>query len=284
MSHVPGVIPVAIAEADQATATQPTVSVWVNASAGSGKTKVLTDRVLRLMLAGTDPAKIQCLTFTKAAAAEMALRLQNTLAEWVRLDDARLDAALRDRGIPPTDDIRAAARRLFARVLDLPGGMRILQYRNKSANAALRLEQATALSALCREFDATLIINDDLELAIAVDAGGLHLGGEDGSLAGARARLGPRKRLGASCYRSLDNAERAIAEGADHIAFGSFFVSTVKPGAVRSSPSLLTEAKQKFKVPVVAIGGITAGTICEVARAGAAAAAVIDTIGSGQWR
>lgn len=160
----------------------------------------------------------------------------------------------------------------------LAGGMRTLQYRNKTANAALRLEQATALCALCREYDATLIINDDVELAIAVDAGGLHLGGEDGSLAAARARLGPHKRLGASCYRSMDNAERAIADGADHIAFGSFFVSTVKPGAVRSAPSLLTEAKQKFQVPVVAIGGITLDNAPLLISAGADCVAVITAL------
>ncbi len=183
------------------------------------------------------------------------------------------------RGLYGVTPDEANSAHLLSRVRGaLAGGMRILQYRNKSANAALRLEQATALSALCREFDATLIINDDLELAIAVDAGGLHLGGEDGSLAAARARLGPRKRLGASCYRSLDNAERAIAEGADHIAFGSFFVSTVKPGAVRSSPSLLTEAKQKFKVPVVAIGGITLDNAPVLISAGADSVAVITAL------
>ncbi|MEQ1774319.1 MAG: thiamine phosphate synthase [Burkholderiales bacterium] len=158
------------------------------------------------------------------------------------------------------------------------GGARFLQYRNKVADAAVRLAQATALRALCRDFDAALIINDDLELALAVDADGLHLGGEDGSLAAARARLGPDKLLGASCYRSLENAERAIAEGADHIAFGSFFVSTVKPGAVRSTPSLLTEAKQKFNVPVVAIGGITPDNAPLLIAAGADSVAVISAL------
>jgi thiamine-phosphate pyrophosphorylase len=158
------------------------------------------------------------------------------------------------------------------------GGARILQYRNKAATAALRREQATALRALCREFDAALIINDDLELALAVDADGLHLGAEDGSLAAARARLGPGKWLGASCYRSLENAARAIAEGADHIAFGSFFVSTIKPGAVRSTPALLTEAKQKFNVPVVAIGGITLDNASLLIAAGADSVAVITAL------
>jgi thiamine-phosphate pyrophosphorylase len=160
----------------------------------------------------------------------------------------------------------------------LAGGARFLQYRNKGANAVLRREQAMALRGLCREYHAALIINDDLELALAVDADGLHLGGEDGSLAAARARMGPHKLLGASCYRSLENAERAIAEGADHIAFGSFFVSTVKPGAARSSPSLLTEARQKFNVPVVAIGGITLEKAPLLINAGADSVAVISAL------
>lgn len=113
------------AVAAQIAASDPSVSAFVAASAGSGKTKLLTDRLLRLMLAGAAPEKIQCLTFTKAAAAEMSLRLQTTLAEWVRLDAPALDQALKARGITPTDTVRAHAKNLFARVLDLPGGMRI---------------------------------------------------------------------------------------------------------------------------------------------------------------
>lgn len=173
----------------------------------------------------------------------------------------------------------ADSARLLARVrAALQGGARLVQYRNKLADAALRHEQAEALCKLCHEFGAALIVNDDLEVALAVNADGLHLGGEDGSLAAARARLGPHKLLGASCYRALENAERAIAEGADHIAFGSFFVSTVKPGAVRSSPSLLTEAKRRFKVPVVAIGGITHDNAPLLIDAGADSVAVITAL------
>jgi thiamine-phosphate pyrophosphorylase len=183
------------------------------------------------------------------------------------------------RGLYGVTPDEADSARLMALVrFALAGGMRVLQYRNKVADAALRREQATALRALCCEYGAALIINDDLDLALTVDADGLHLGGEDGSLAAARARLGPNKLLGASCYRSLENAGRAIAEGADHIAFGSFFVSTVKPGAVRSSPSLLTEAKQKFNVPVVAIGGITLDNASQLIVAGADSVAVITAL------
>ena len=113
------------AVAEQSQASDPAVSAFVEASAGSGKTKLLTDRMLRLMLGGAAPGQIQCLTFTKAAAAEMALRLQARLGEWVTLDDAMLDAKLEELDVDPTPEARQTARALFADVLDLPGGMRI---------------------------------------------------------------------------------------------------------------------------------------------------------------
>ncbi|HEY0833523.1 MAG TPA: UvrD-helicase domain-containing protein, partial [Azospirillum sp.] len=110
----------------QRRASDPDASVWVGASAGSGKTKVLTDRVLRLMLAGTPPARILCLTFTKAAAAEMSIRINRTLGRWATLPDDALTDALYDLcGAMPSQETRTAARRLFARVVDCPGGMKI---------------------------------------------------------------------------------------------------------------------------------------------------------------
>jgi len=113
------------AVAAQARASNPAASAFVAASAGSGKTKLLTDRLLRLMLAGEDPAGILCLTYTKAAAAEMAIRLQTRLGKWVTSDDAALDLELAALAVPGTDANRGKARALFADVLDLPGGMRI---------------------------------------------------------------------------------------------------------------------------------------------------------------
>jgi len=113
------------ANAEQCAASDPAVSAFVAASAGSGKTKLLTDRLLRLMLSGANPARIQCLTFTKAAAAEMAVRLQRRLGTWVTLDDDALDRELRELSFDPAPALRQRARALFARVLDLPGGMRI---------------------------------------------------------------------------------------------------------------------------------------------------------------
>ncbi|MFL5254951.1 MAG: double-strand break repair helicase AddA [Rhodopila sp.] len=113
------------AQREQLRASDPAVSAFVAASAGSGKTKLLTDRLLRLMLAGARPDRIQCLTFTKAAAAEMELRLQRTLGRWVTMPQPKLEQALRDLDVEPTEDACHAARALFAQVLDLPGGMRI---------------------------------------------------------------------------------------------------------------------------------------------------------------
>src|SRR6266436_974080 len=110
----------------QVEASDPAVSAWVTANAGSGKTHVLAQRVIRLLLAGVDPAKILCITFTKAAAANMATRVFDWLAEWIGLDDAALDQRLREIGagkVGPAE--RARARRLFASALDTPGGLKV---------------------------------------------------------------------------------------------------------------------------------------------------------------
>jgi ATP-dependent helicase/nuclease subunit A len=123
---------IAIAADAQRLASDPGVSAFVSASAGSGKTKLLIDRLLRLMLprpgrpeSATPPERILCLTFTKAGAAEMAIRLRRTLGQWVIDTDDKLDAELRALDLPPDAATRDAARALFARVLDIPGGLRI---------------------------------------------------------------------------------------------------------------------------------------------------------------
>jgi ATP-dependent helicase/nuclease subunit A len=113
------------ANREQLTASNPAVSAFVAASAGSGKTKLLTDRLLRLMLTGAAPERIQCLTFTKAAAAEMSLRLQRMLGRWVTMHPGKLAEELTRLHVEPTEAACQAARSLFAKVLDLPGGMRI---------------------------------------------------------------------------------------------------------------------------------------------------------------
>jgi thiamine-phosphate pyrophosphorylase len=160
----------------------------------------------------------------------------------------------------------------------LAGGARLLQYRNKVASAALRLMQGRALLALCRQYQIPLIINDYLDLALALDADGLHLGSDDGSLTEARRRLGDGKILGASCYRRLESALDAQEAGVDYVAFGGFFPSTVKPGAVRAPLSLLTEAKQRLTVPVMAIGGVTLDNAPQLIAAGADGVAVISAL------
>ncbi|MBW7851553.1 MAG: double-strand break repair helicase AddA [Rhodospirillales bacterium] len=113
-------------EIPQRRAADPRASAWVAASAGTGKTKVLIDRTLRLLLAGTPPHKLLCLTFTKAAAAEMANRVAMRLADWATADDRALAAEVsRLLGARADDDCLARARRLFAQVLDTPGGMKV---------------------------------------------------------------------------------------------------------------------------------------------------------------
>lgn len=160
----------------------------------------------------------------------------------------------------------------------LAGGARALQYRNKAADAALRRRQGAALLELCRRYHAPLIINDHLDLALALDADGAHIGADDGPIAPARTMLGADKILGASCYHRFETALAAQQAGADYVAFGSFFPSNVKPDAVRAPLSLLTEAKQRLTVPVVAIGGITPDNAPQLIAAGADAVAVISAL------
>ena len=160
----------------------------------------------------------------------------------------------------------------------LAGGARLLQYRNKQAPATLRLAQARALHALCRKYRVPLVVNDYLDLALAVDAEGVHLGAEDGSLAVARAQLGPARILGASCYDRIELALKAERLGADYVAFGSFFPSSVKPGAVRAPLALLRNAKRRLSIPVVAIGGITLDNAPGLIAAGADGVAVISAL------
>jgi len=123
--RAPGVIPDSVRELQRAV-SNPAVSAWVAANAGSGKTHVLVQRVINLLLDGVEPEKILCITFTKAAAANMAKRVFDTLAEWTTLDDAGLDKAIRERSsVAPDAARRALARRLFARALDTPGGLKV---------------------------------------------------------------------------------------------------------------------------------------------------------------
>ena len=160
----------------------------------------------------------------------------------------------------------------------LLGGLRLLQYRNKPAAAALRREQAGALLSLCRAQSVPLVINDDLQLALEIGADGAHLGREDGDLATARAALGPGKLLGISCYDDIGRAREAKRVGADYVAFGSFFASPTKPAAVRAPLTLLGAAKAGLGLPVCAIGGITLQNAPQLIAAGADLLAVITDL------
>ena len=177
-----------------------------------------------------------------------------------------------------TPDEADTAELLRKARLALLGGARVLQYRNKIAAAALRQEQAEALRELTREFAVPLIINDNALLAQQVDADGVHLGGADGSVADARALLGSGKLIGVSCYNRLASAHEAVKLGADYVAFGSFFASTVKPDAVATTLDLLRQARRELAVPLVAIGGIDAQNGAQLLEAGANALAVISAV------
>lgn len=160
----------------------------------------------------------------------------------------------------------------------LRGGAAVLQYRNKTAPAALKRQQAEALAALCHAHQVIFIVNDDVELALEVDADGVHLGGEDGDLSAARRRIGPARLLGASCYNHMELAIAAKAAGADHVAFGAAFASPTKPAAVNAPLDLYRSAATEIGLPVVAIGGITLENAGTLIAAGVDAVAVITDL------
>ncbi|MEN8206849.1 MAG: thiamine phosphate synthase [Pseudomonadota bacterium] len=158
------------------------------------------------------------------------------------------------------------------------GGAAIIQYRDKSSNHENRRQQATALALLCNDHDIPLIINDDVELAAATGASGVHLGKTDSSVRSARAALGANAIIGVSCYNALERAVEAVSEGADYVAFGRFFPSQSKPGAVTANPELLGRARQILRIPVVAIGGITPENGQSLVTAGAHLLAAIHGV------
>jgi thiamine-phosphate pyrophosphorylase len=176
---------------------------------------------------------------------------------------------------PETPDAADCLARVEAA---LRGGVRIVQYRDKSADAARQRATAQALRALTRDAGALLIVNDSLPLALAVDADGVHLGGDDGDLAVARRALGPGKILGASCYADFERARAAARAGADYVAFGAVFASPTKPHAVRADLALFGRCRDELGVPSCAIGGITRDNAAAVVAAGADLLAVISDI------
>ena len=154
----------------------------------------------------------------------------------------------------------------------LEGGVALLQYRRKEGD----VREARRIAVLAREFDVPLIVNDDVALALELDAAGAHLGREDGDLRAARTRLRSRI-LGASCYNEISRARAAAGAGADYIAFGSVFPSPTKPHAVRAPLALFGEARA-LGVPLAAIGGITLENAPALIAAGADLLAVISDL------
>jgi len=159
----------------------------------------------------------------------------------------------------------------------LAGGASLLQYRNKSVDGTTRHAQASALQALGLRAQVPLIINDDVRLAAAVGAAGVHLGQDDGDIAAARAMLGPDAIIGASCYASMDAARRAASGGASYVAFGSVFPSGTKPGAARAPLELFRQAGD-LGVPRVAIGGINIDNAGLIIAAAADLIAVLSAV------
>lgn len=152
----------------------------------------------------------------------------------------------------------------------LRGGAGWVQYRDKSSPPERRQREASTLRTLCHRYGAKLIINDDVELAIATRADGVHLGQRDGNPREARRRLGPEAIVGVTCHASMDLACRALGDGASYVAFGRFFPSRTKPEAPPASLELLTKARSAFEdTPLVAIGGITLDNGRKALRAGA---------------
>lgn len=157
----------------------------------------------------------------------------------------------------------------------------LIQYRDKSTDDRRRRNEAGALRELCAQYGAALIINDDVDLARAVGANGVHLGRDDAEPVQARRMLGEQAIIGVSCYASLERAWWAQAQGADYVAFGSFHPSPTKPQAARATLTLLQQARAGLRLPLVAIGGILPAHVPALIAAGADLVAVISGLQQG---
>lgn len=169
-------------------------------------------------------------------------------------------------------------RLLAATEAALRGGAALVQYRHKEADAVLRIEQATALLALCRRHGAPLVINDHIDLCMHLDADGVHVGGTDIAVDHARRLLGADKIVGASCYGELALARAAQAAGASYAAFGGFYPSPVKKYTFVTEPALLSQARAEIALPIVVIGGMTPENAAPLVARGADMVAAITSV------
>jgi thiamine-phosphate pyrophosphorylase len=176
---------------------------------------------------------------------------------------------------PDWDDTN---RLLQATEAALRGGVALVQYRHKTADEALRREQAQALLALCRRHGTPLVINDFVELCMALGADGVHVGGTDASVSQVRAAVGPDRIVGASCYGDLQLARDARDAGASYVAFGGFYPSRVKKYPVTTPPEIVAQSKAEIALPVVVIGGMTQDNAVPLVAQGADMVAAISSV------
>lgn len=177
-----------------------------------------------------------------------------------------------------TPDWDDTAQLLAATELALQNGTALVQYRHKTASPELRRTQAEALLALCRQYGVPLVINDHVELCLAIGADGIHVGGTDASIAEVRAQVGPERIVGASCYGTLELAHAAHRDGASYVAFGGFYPSRVKKYDFRTAPEIIAQSKREIPLPVVVIGGITLENAAPLVEQGADMVAVISSV------
>ncbi|MCG6871201.1 MAG: thiamine phosphate synthase [Gammaproteobacteria bacterium] len=179
--------------------------------------------------------------------------------------------AIADTGLLDTHRLPVAVAAALA------GGAAAVQLRCKG-DARQRLAAARTLRPLCSDHQVPLIINDDVEVALAVGADGVHLGSSDMALADARLALGDASLIGASCYADGPLARRMQQAGADYVAFGSVYPSPTKPTAVRATLALIRAERPELEISVVAIGGITPENTPALLSAGVDAIAVISSL------
>lgn len=176
-------------------------------------------------------------------------------------------ALSQQRQQPIADMVKAAIR----------GGTMIVQYRNKTSAPNICLQEAKAIAALCQAEGVLFLINDDIELALAANADGVHLGQTDAGVSQARAKLGDRI-IGVTCHDQISLALAAQDAGADYVAFGRFFPSQTKPEAPPASLGILQQARSQLRIPIAAIGGITPVNALDLLDRGADMLAVIHGV------
>ncbi|MDC9715040.1 MAG: thiamine phosphate synthase [Gammaproteobacteria bacterium] len=154
----------------------------------------------------------------------------------------------------------------------------ILQYRHKTTNTIIQLNEAQQLQFLCLKHHTLFIINDDINLAKKVGAGGVHLGKTDASITQARAILGADAVIGASCYNDMNLAQQAQRQGADYVAFGALFPSPTKPDTPKCGLDIVAQAAQSLNIPIVGIGGINFDNQSQAFDAGCDSVAMINAL------